>query len=71
MTTNRPFYELTREDVGQPNIFAFGRSWPVQSFGIGHVMEADVGKRCYQISPGVIQVENDDRRRVRLAKAED
>jgi hypothetical protein len=61
----RPFYTLTRDDVGKISIHAFGKVWPVVNF-IGRVMSRDAGKRVYQVGD-VLQVENDQQRTARIA----
>ncbi len=59
----RLHYELTREDVGQPIIRAFGQVWMVDAF-MGQVLPGDVGKRVY-IVRDVLQVENNEQRDAR------
>jgi len=62
-----PFYTITAGDVGKATIRAFGRPWLVSSF-IGAVLPGDVGKRVYRRG-SILQVENDEQRAARFAKA--
>lgn len=61
----RPFYTLTKADVGQPILKAFGRTWLVSDF-IGRIFTIDIGKRVYNVG-GILQVENNEQRDKRLA----
>ena len=64
---NRVYVEILASDVGQEHFRAFGRVWPVEDF-IGQILASDVGKRVYQVGD-ILQVENDEQRAERIAKA--
>lgn len=53
----REFYTIQTSDVGKLFIQAFDRRWLVSDHW-GMTMKQDVGKRVYQISPRVLQIEN-------------
>ena len=57
-------YTLSRADIGQASIPAFGKLWMVNEF-IGRILPGDVGKRVY-LRGGILQVENDAQRTARL-----
>ena len=61
-------HTITKEDIGKGHHKIAGRTWPASSW-IGHVMPGDVGKRVY-LTGGILQVENDAQRDVRLGKKE-
>lgn len=61
------YKEITAADLRQYPFRAFGRTWMVQSF-IGQILPQDIGKRVYLVGE-ILQVENDDQRAARLAKA--
>ena len=63
----RKYYTLQASDVRRPLLIAFGQAWPVVNF-IGRVLPQDVGKRVYLVGD-ILQVENDDQRAKRLARA--
>lgn len=64
----RQYREISTQDVEQPFFKAFGQVWPTSGF-IGRVLRQDVGKRVYLVG-GILQVENDEQRAMRLAKKE-
>jgi hypothetical protein len=61
-----PYVELTAKDVGRRTLRAFGRTWLLAGV-IGDVLPQDVGKRVYRVGD-ILQVENDEQLRARLAK---
>ena len=60
------FYIVTKADVGKRTIRAFGSVWPLLAV-LDQVQEIDIGKRIYLVN-GILQVENDDQLKARLAK---
>lgn len=63
------YYTLHPQDVGQVELFAFGRLWHVANF-IGQIQSRDVGKRVYRRGePPILQVENDAQFLARLKGA--
>jgi len=60
----RQYVTLSRADVGQQFLRAFGRVWPVSGF-LGSIQFRDVGKRVYYIG-GVLQAESDSQYQERL-----
>lgn len=60
-------YTITQADVERPTIEAFGRQWLVVNF-MGRILPGDVGKRVH-CRDGILQVENDEQRAARLARA--
>lgn len=60
-------YTIQTDDIGRGYIEAFGKSWSLANV-IGRVQPDDVGKRIFYRG-GVVQVENDQQRLERLARA--
>lgn len=60
------FYTITENDVDQPIIRCFGRSWTVTDF-IGRILPRDVGKRVF-LRDNILQVENNEQLHYRQMK---
>lgn len=62
----RPFYTIQLGDVGRIDVRGpDGRLWYLRDC-LGRVQLVDVGKRVYEVAPGVLQAENDAQRAERL-----
>ena len=59
MITAREFYTVRKEDIGRHTILAFRRPWLV-AYHFGKLQPQDIGKRIYETSPDVLQIENNE-----------